>query len=206
MYLIRHGATANNVADPPVLQGCNVDAPLSPEGEAQANAVAQWLSHRAVGSVYASPLIRAQATAARIALPHHLPVQVVPLLREVDVGHWEGRSWVHIAQEEPEAYAQFQSQPDLFGYAGGENLTQVRDRVLPVLTELLQTATQKPIIVVAHNVVNRVYLAHLLKIPLSEARSIPQHNCGVNVIRWHRHAAVVETLNSTFHLDAIASS
>jgi broad specificity phosphatase PhoE len=200
MYLVRHGATANNVANPPVLQGCHVDAPLSSEGESQADAVARQLSQTRICRVYSSPLLRARQTAEPIARVRRCDVECVPMLREVDVGRWEGRSWVNIAREDSEAYQQFQSRPDLFGYAGGENLSQVAQRVVPALLELLQSAEDGPIAVVAHNVVNRVFLAHLLKVPLSEARTLSQHNGGINVITQQHSDPIVETLNTVFHL------
>lgn len=200
MYLIRHGATANNLASPPVLQGCNVDAPLSPTGHQQANAVADLLSRQVLSAVYSSPLQRARETANAIAKRHGHDVVVVPELREANVGRWEGRSWVDIAREEPDAYAKFQREPEIHGYAGGENLMEVRDRVLPVLLRLLRESHPAPFAVIAHNVVNRAFLAQLLKISLADARSIAQNNCGVNVIRLHRNEPMVETLNSVFHL------
>ncbi|MDA0658407.1 MAG: histidine phosphatase family protein [Planctomycetota bacterium] len=200
MYLVRHGATANNLASPPVLQGCNIDAPLSPAGYQQAETVAELLSHRRLTAVYSSPLQRAKQTAQAIAQRHGHSLIVMPDLREANVGRWEGRSWVDIAQEEPDAYQNFQRAPDIYGYAGGENLIEVRDRVLPVMLRLLRESHSAPCVVVAHNVVNRAFLAHLLKIPIADARSIAQSNCGVNIIRLQRDEPIVETLNSTFHL------
>ena len=56
------------------------------------------------------------------------------------------------------------------------------------------------IVAVAHNVVNRAYLAHLLRMPLAHYRSIPQDNCGVNLLRSQNGRIKVVTLNSVDHL------
>ena len=90
--------------------------------------------------------------------------------------------------------------PATNGYAGGENLEQVRQRALPALEELMQRHLGQLILVVCHNVVNRVVLATLLDVPLANARGIDQDNCGVNVIRLRDGQLKVMTTNSAFHL------
>lgn len=199
LYLIRHGATANNTANPPLLQGNCIDPGISEIGSRQAEQAADLLSELPLAAVYASPLVRAQETARPIAARHQLQVQTVAEIAEVDIGAWEGRSWDDISAADPEAYAQFMTRPDLHGYLGGENLTQVRDRVLPALTQLAEKHRGQTIAVVGHNVVNRCLLATMLKIPLHEARDLSQKNGGVNVMRYRNDWKVV-TFNSIFHL------
>ena len=89
--------------------------------------------------------------------------------------------------------------PATHGYAGGENLTQVQQRVLPAVMQLLHAQVGKVILVVGHNVVNRVLLATLLEVPLAKARGIDQDNCGVNIIRYRRQQLKVLTTNAAFH-------
>ena len=199
IYLVRHGATENNIANPPRLQGRSVDLGLSSTGQWQAERVAGLLRNQPITALYASPLKRAQETAATIAAPHRLEVGSVEAIAEVDVGEWEGRSWVDIEREEPEAYLRFMTTPDQHGYVGGENLTQVRDRVLPAITSVAERHKGEAIVVVGHNVVNRCFLATALNVPLRHGRSLSQENCGVNLIRFVDSFKVV-TLNSVFHL------
>ena len=71
--------------------------------------------------------------------------------------------------------------PANHGYAGGENFQQVQRRVLPAVMELMAAPSGSLILIVGHNVVNRVLLATLLDVPLAKARGIDQDNCGVNV-------------------------
>ena len=49
------------------------------------------------------------------------------------------------------------------------------------------------IIVVAHNIVLRAYLARVLGIPLSQYRRITQENCCVNVLVWQAGEMTVRT-------------
>ncbi len=88
-YLIRHGATESNLADPPILQGRSINGPLSPRGQRQADQAAQCLSGHPLRAVYSSPLRRAQETAERVASVHRLRVLTLADITEVDVGAWE---------------------------------------------------------------------------------------------------------------------
>lgn len=200
MYLLRHGATANNLADPPLLQGGGIDLELSEAGRQQAACAAELLAQQHLAAVYSSPLIRARQTAEIVAKPHGLAVRLVSAIEEVDVGQWEGRSWKEISRTEPEPYRQFIDDSANHGYLGGENMTQVLDRCAPALHALMGQHLGEEIAVSAHNVVNRVYLASLLGVPISRAREIIQDNCGINVIRFRRDEVKVMSLNSAFHL------
>lgn len=201
IYLVRHGATENNLADPPILQGCHVDLGLSPNGRRQADRTAGLLREYPIAAVYSSPLQRARETAEIVASPHQLTIKLAAGIAEVDVGQWERRSWREIKQTEPEAYRRFRADPATHGYVGGENLTQVQQRVSAAMGGIMTENLGRRIIVVAHNVVNRVFLASLLYIPLAKARTLNQDNCGVNLIRHCQGETEVMSLNATFHLD-----
>lgn len=200
LFLVRHGATDNNLANPPRLQGCGSDLGLSAHGRAQAEDAGRCLAVQPLKAVYCSPLRRACETAEWIARPHGLTVESVPNLKECDVGTWEGRSWVDIEREEPEAYQQFMMQPELYGYAGGENMTQLLERTAPALEGLMARHVGEAIAAVAHNVVNRAYLASKMGLSMAAGRGVPQHNCGINVVRYRRGDVKVLTVNSVFHL------
>ncbi|MBL9124463.1 MAG: histidine phosphatase family protein [Planctomycetaceae bacterium] len=200
MFLVRHGATANNEAHPPRLQGCRSDAELSAIGRRQAEQAAALLHAESIQAVYASPLRRARETAAAIARPHCLEVALVEGLTECDVGDWEGRSWSEIERDDPERFRRFIEDSAIHPYAGGESLDQVRDRVAPVFRDLGQRHRGGAIVIVAHNVVNRVALAHWLGWPIAKARGIPQSNCGVNLIDYADDKFTVVTINGAFHL------
>jgi len=200
VYLVRHGATANNLERPPRLQGCRSDLPLSDEGRQQAEAAAALLADVSLDAVYASPLKRARQTAEVISARHGKAVKIVEGLAECDVGLWEGRTWVDIQRDEPRAYRLFMTEPETHGYAGGENMTQLLVRVHAALDELLPRNAGQSICIVAHNVVNRALIGNLLGLPSAKSRSIPQDNCGINLLRWRDERLKVLSINSRFHL------
>jgi broad specificity phosphatase PhoE len=71
VHVMRHGLVHN---PDKILYGRLPDYHLSEKGVAQARQVADWLADRDVAYVVASPLARAQETAAPIAERHGLPV------------------------------------------------------------------------------------------------------------------------------------
>lgn len=71
VHVMRHGEVHNPSG---ILYGRLPDYHLSERGQAQAQAVADWLGSRDVVYVVASPLERAQETAAPIAMRHGLVV------------------------------------------------------------------------------------------------------------------------------------
>ncbi len=73
VHVMRHGEVHNPEG---VLYGRLPDYHLSERGRAQAAAVAAWLAQRDIVHVVASPLERAQETAAPIAAAHDVPVDV----------------------------------------------------------------------------------------------------------------------------------
>lgn len=200
LYLVRHGATENNVANPPRLQGRKSNLGLSPKGREQAADTARWLNAHPLAAVYASPLLRAVETAEAIAAPHRIAIELCEDFIECDIGAWEGRSWGEIEKTDAEAYRLFHHDASTHGYLGGENLSEVLMRVTPAFDAILSRHVGRAIAIVGHNVVNRVWLAHLLGMPLSAARGIPQENCGVNLIHYRDGTAKVWTVNSVSHL------
>ncbi len=200
VLLIRHGATPNNDAVPPRLQGARSDPPLSDTGIHQADRLADFLARLPIREVFSSPLLRARQTAERIALVHRKTTSVVEGLHEIDCGQWEGLTWNDVEKGWPEHYRDFVADPVQVPYLGGENLSDVERRVVPALRHLADEHMGKMIVVVAHNMVNRCFLAHHLRTPLADYRRIVQENGGINLIRCHGDSTRIVTINSLWHL------
>jgi len=200
-YLIRHGATDVNLANPPRLQGRGVNLGLSAEGVRQARQTAAFLRERPIEAIYSSPLLRAVETARILAQPHQLDVTTVADLTEVDVGQWEGKSWLDIESADPDYYRRYMEDTGSVPYLGGESFQNVQDRALPTLRRLLEANRGRQIIVVAHNIVNRTCLAGLMHVPIAKARAISQDNCGINVLRLKAGELKVRMINVALHLE-----
>lgn len=200
LYLIRHGATPPNEQRPYILQGDGIDLSLSANGKRQASEVAEFLSSFPLDHIYCSPMIRARETAAAIAERHAQEIKPVNGLSECCVGHWEGLDWETIKARHPEEARLFHENPAENPYFGGESYSDTLRRVRPIIQELLDQHRGETIAIVAHNVVNRVYLASLMGLELRRAKELRQQNACVNLIAHDDQTTHVVTLNSVFHL------
>ncbi len=143
LLLIRHGASAAAVPGEPfeLLEG-QADPPLAPEGEEQAQNVAAWLANEPISSLFVTALRRTAQTAAPLAERTGLVPQVVPELREIFLGEWEGGEFrIRVAQGDPLSIRLFEEERwevipgaesmESFGARIASGLEQVADAIGP---------------------------------------------------------------------------
>ena len=106
IYLFRHGEVV--LAETRRFIG-RLDVPLSPLGERQSAAQAARLASVKLGALFTSDLTRARRTGEIIGGPHGLRPTVVPELREMAMGRWEGLTAAQIQRTEPEKFAEWMS-------------------------------------------------------------------------------------------------
>jgi broad specificity phosphatase PhoE len=183
LVLARHGQTDANVAR--ALDSKPPGAPLNDLGHAQAAALGGRLAYDGVSAVYASRAIRAQQTAAPIAVAHDLPVTVVDGVHEVFCGDLEGRSDVAAREQFDLTYSAWWRGDLDARLPGGESAHELRERFVPVLSRLTERAT-RTVVLVSHGAAIRLAAAALLG-DTAETRYVP--NAGLVVLaardlRW----------------------
>jgi len=90
LTFVRHGESEANEAG---VINTSVPGPhLTPKGQQQAVDIADVLKGNGYDGVYASSMIRTQETAQPLATELNMPVTVLPGLREIDAGVFEGQS------------------------------------------------------------------------------------------------------------------
>jgi broad specificity phosphatase PhoE len=148
LLLARHGQTDDNL-EPLRAQGFR-DTPLNAVGLEQAHALAERVATELpVESLWSSDLSRAAATAGIVGARVGLEPRLDARLREGFRGDWEGRLFVDIAREEPDAYAAWLRGGAGFRFPGGESLQEQADRVWASLVEIRATGPL-PALVVSH--------------------------------------------------------
>ncbi len=204
LFLVRHGSTAANEQLPFVLQGCEIDGPLTETGLRQAAALARGLRDFEIDAIYSSPLLRARQTAGAIAEGRALEVIPVHDLRECSVGRWEGMSWDVINAQQPDEHKNFFADPVNTPHPGGESYGDVHRRAVPAIQAILERHRGQNVVIVAHNMLNRVYLAEHAGIDLKHARKLRQANCCINLLHHRAGHTELVSLNSVLHLDEIS--
>lgn len=141
VVLVRHGETDWNANK--IFQG-HADPPLNKVGRAQAEALARHIGRRFPHAqiLVTSDLKRASETAGAIA--SRLPgAQLVEdaRFREFDVGLWSGKTFKEIARTDPVTLGAWITGEDV-SRGGGETRSQVLNRVMSALGELVPRARQ----------------------------------------------------------------
>ena len=137
LILLRHGRTEANAGG--LLQG-RIDLDLDDLGVQQAERAAATIG--GVDRVIASPLARAQQTAAAFGQP----VETDERFIELDYGQWEARP---VKDVPADTWAEWRTNLD-FRPPGGETLNELGARVRNGLRELAEEAVHSDIVVVSH--------------------------------------------------------
>lgn len=200
VFLARHGATLNNLCQPIRLQGNSINGPLAPIGIEQANALREALRMVPVSAVYSSTMLRARQTAEIVASAHQLSASAANGLHEISVGQWEGLSWQEVQTRFPDEFQAFFDNPAEVPYLGGECYRDVLARAKPAFLELVRRHPGETIVIVTHNVVNRVLIADCLGLDLTRAKFLHQSNCCFNEIRCSPGITDVRSVNHDSHV------
>jgi broad specificity phosphatase PhoE len=183
LVLLRHGRTAWNREKR--VQG-QLDAELDDTGRAQAARVADVLKLLQPSLLWSSDLVRARDTASYVAGATGLEPAYDARLREFNLGERQGLThdeYLAIAPEEFELFRQ--------GYyddaPGAESVTDVRARMVAVLTEMLDAlGPDETGIAVTHGAAARVAVAAMLGWPDDAFHSLRAlANCGWVVLGHH---------------------
>jgi broad specificity phosphatase PhoE len=126
----------------------HADRPLTEKGRGQAQTLAAKLEDTEIDAVYSSDLQRARETAEIVAASKGLTVEVLPDLREVDVGSWSGLNRAEAEARFPDAYRRWVDGGE--GWEDGETYEQLGARVLRAVHEIADRHSGQRVLAVAH--------------------------------------------------------
>ena len=191
-YFVRHGESEANAARRFAGQS---DSPLTERGRRQAEAVAQELATVRFDRIVSSDLSRTRETAEAIARRLGLAVEVIPALREIDVGDRTGTPL-----DEARGFLNW-SEDGFVAWPGGETLDRVLDRVLGVIGRLVRESPAKTILVVGHGGINRILISHFLGI-LPRLDRTPATNTNISVVVTDGERHTVQRLFASDHVSS----
>ncbi len=129
-------------------------------------------------AVYASPLQRASQTA--YIASGKTEVVTDERLIEADFGNWEGKTKEEFIAENQTLWTDWMNDPTNCQAGGiGETGKAVISRVDDFFRSLAERHLSGNVLVVAHNGVNRLYLAHKLGMPLKNYRKLELDNSAI---------------------------
>jgi len=151
IILVRHGESAPARLDqpPPSVDGRS-DPPLDPQGQKEADRVADRLQDVGVDAIYVTSLRRTVETAAPLAARLGLEPQVEPDLTEVYLGEWEGGIFrKHFAENHPIALqARTESRWDAI--PGAESNEAFQARIRAGIARIVTAHPDQRVVAVTH--------------------------------------------------------
>ncbi|MGY2048074.1 histidine phosphatase family protein [Methylobacterium sp. JK268] len=189
-FLVRHGAHGHLDR---TLCGRMPGVSLGEEGQAQARAVAARLAREGLGAVYASPLERAQETAAPIAAAAGLDLRTLPALNEIDFGAWSGRSFEDLRGDPRWRY--WNSARHVTRPPGGETILEAQSRVVAALEELRARHGEARLALVSHADIIKLVLTFALGLPPDAMGRFEVSPASVSTVVLGDWGAKVESIN-----------
>lgn len=147
LYIVRHCETMGNHLK--VFQGSS-DFEPSKVGQGQIAALGERFKNIDVDVIYSSPLGRAVKTAAAIATPKNLQINLDNELREIHGGIIEGKHLSDIFLNHRDLEDTWNNSPQDFAAEGGESMRSVYARVSACVDKIIKENKDKNIVIVSH--------------------------------------------------------
>ncbi len=191
IYLLRHGEP-DSVGERRFVG--QVDPPLSEKGLEQAHFWQRKWAKEEFDRICCSDLIRAHQTAKIIAGDRPQEIAVMPQLREIGLGAWDGLLMAEVRRRFPLEWKR--RGVDLAGYRppGGESFADLQRRIIPRFDDLVANSSGK-VLVVGHAGVHRVILCHILGIPLNNLFRLAQDYGHLSIVDCSREPLRLRALN-----------
>lgn len=195
IYLVRHGETEANRQG--VLQGWN-NNPLDTAGHKQAEGLVLRASRVPLETIYVSDLIRTQETAAPLARARGMEPVILPGLREISFGRWEGLTFSQLRREEPELLECIFITPTKADVEAPETLEASQERGWAALTQITRDLEEdKNCLVVCHGALIRLLLCRILSMPIDAMWRLSLDNtASCKVVYTQEFGYRVETMNA----------
>jgi probable phosphoglycerate mutase len=184
LLLVRHGETAHTREKR--FSGRGGDDPgLTVDGEAQARAVADWLSPLAddIDAVVSSPLRRTRETADIIGARLAKDVQVENGLAEAAFGTWDGMTFGEVQEQFPDDLNAWLGSMEVRP-GGGDSFTDMDRRVRRARDRLIATYPGKTVLAVSHVTPIKLIVRMALDAPMEAVYRMELAPASVTVVSW----------------------
>lgn len=194
LYLIRHAEVSEEYHR---VFGGRIDMDLSPFGQQQALALADYLEPTPFEAIFASPMKRVQQTLSKLSeRQHHKPI-LLDELREVDFGCWTGLSWEQVREQFHVSAFDWLDQLEKGLIDGAESIAGFRARIDKALRGILAQCPGQTVAVVCHGGVIRMLLSLMLDLPLVKMAGFDFEYASITIVDQLPHRSEVQLLNYT---------
>ena len=181
IILIRHGETEWNSQQR--MQG-HSNSDLSSVGQAQIQALGQWMKNVPFDHIYSSDSLRAKQTAEAITQFSGHDLKIDLRLREKNLGVFEGLTSEEARERHPEVFRLFKTAGSKYVIDEGESTQQLQDRALEIVEEIRIKHPEERVLLVTHGGFIRVVMKHSLGLSLETPTRFLIRNTGVFRLVW----------------------
>jgi broad specificity phosphatase PhoE len=185
VFLVRHGETEWNRTGR--RQG-QLDAPLTENGSAEIQRVAERIGALPIDGVFSSPLGRSIATAQAYAKILQQTITTIDDLREIDHGDMAGMTDEEIERAFPGQLTRRSQDKYQWRFPRGESYADADLRAASALRLIAKSGSARPLIV-THEMIGRMLLRNLLDLGPEEALRL-----GLNHKEIYQVAVVSKTV------------
>ena len=197
IILIRHGETEWNSQKR--MQG-HSNSDLSSVGQAQIQALGQWMKNVPFDHIYSSDSLRAKQTAEAITQFSGHELKIDLRLREKNLGVFEGLTSEEARERHPEVFRLFKTAGSKYVIDEGESTQQLQDRALEIVEEIRIKHPEERVLLVTHGGFIRVVMKHSLGLSLETPTRFLIRNTGVFRLVWE-DKWIVSQMGGVSHLE-----
>ena len=197
IIFIRHGETEWNSQQR--MQG-HSNSDLSSVGQAQIQALGQWMKNVPFDLIYSSDSLRAKQTAEAITQFSGHELQFDQRLREKNLGVFEGLTSEEARERHPEVFRLFKTAGSKYVIDEGESTQQLQDRALEIVNEIRIKHPEERVLLVTHGGFIRVVMKHSLGLSLETPTRFLIRNTGVFRLVWE-DKWLVSQMGGVSHLE-----
>ena len=197
IIFIRHGETEWNSQQR--MQG-HSNSDLSSVGQAQIQALGQWMKNVPFDHIYSSDSLRAKQTAEAITQFSGHELKIDLRLREKNLGVFEGLTSEEARKLHPEVFSLFKTAGSKYVIDEGESTQQLQDRALEIVDEIRVKHSEERVLLVTHGGFIRVVMKHSLGLSLETPTRFLIRNTGVFRLVWE-DKWIVSQMGGVSHLE-----
>ena len=193
IIFLRHGQAKNNTDR--ILAGRTEGVPLTDTGIEQAKHTAELLEKMNISAIYSSPIQRAKHTAEIAGKYNSIDVTIDDRLIELDMGKFTGMHYDEIFNDHGNVFMKFYNGELEIAHNGVETFTQVKNRVLGLVDDIIENHPDENVVLVTHMDPIKAMLSTIVDLSPTNLFELIIANASLNIFREKEKKFSISGLN-----------
>ena len=177
------------------MAGRTEGVPLTDVGIKQAEHTAELLEHMNISKIYSSPIQRAKHTAEIAGKHNSVDVTIDDRLIELDMGKFTGMPYDAIFNSHGNVFMKFYNGELEIAHNGVETFSQVKNRVLGLVDEIIENHPDENVVLVTHMDPIKAMLSTIVDLSPTNLFELIIANASLNIFREKEKKFSISGLN-----------